>query len=338
MKRIIIITDSGRQQISGVATALSHRKEILEKKGFEVLMIHPDFFTTIPLPIYPECKMAIFSSKKLEEMIKEFEPDYIHIETEGALCASARSLCVKNGWAFTTSYHTRIPEYIALKSSILEKVSRKYMRWMHSKSRRIMVTTQSLKKELEALHFKNVTLVSLGVDTNLFKRNPFATPPKGLKKPIFTFLGRVSPEKSVDMFLACDLPGSKLVIGDGAEKKKLQKEFKNKALFVGYKKGQELINLLSVSDVFVFPSKTETFGLVMIEALACGLPVAAYNVHGPKDIITSGFDGFLGENLKKNALKCLKLKPENCRKTAMKYSWKESAEKFIKNLVPIDAP
>jgi len=174
----------------------------------------------------------------------------------------------------------------------------------------------------------------------LFKKNPKAKIPDklvkaGLKKPVFTFLGRVAPEKNIETFLKCDLPGSKLVIGDGPQRKDLEKEFKGSAVFVGRKKATEVADLLSISDVFVFPSKTDTFGLAIIEALACGVPVAAYNVQGPKNIITNGVDGFLGGSLKANALKCLNIDRKNCRKTAMKYSWDNFTDEFIKNLVHI---
>jgi len=281
--------------------------------------------------------MAIFTKFKLGKMLKQIKPDYIHIATEGALGLAARTACIKRKWAFTTSYHTRLPEYIEVRTKIksLEKLTWKYLHWFHSKSKKVIVSTPSLKKELEEKKFKNVSVLPFGADLELFKKNPKAGIPKELKEPIFTFLGRIAPEKNIRAFLECDLPGSKLIIGDGPARKSLEKEFGETALFVGSKKGQKIVDLLSISNVFVFPSKTDTFGLVIVEALACGLPVAAYNVYGPKDIITNGKDGFLGPDLQKNALKCLNINPENCRKTALKYSWDNFTKKFIKNIVHI---
>lgn len=185
------------------------------------------------------------------------------------------------------------------------------------------------------MRFKNVTVLPFGVELDLFKKNPKAKTPKSFKKPIFTFLGRIAPEKNLKAFLKCDLPGTKLIIGDGPQKQNLKKKFKKHTVFVGKKKGQEIVDLLSISDVFVFPSKTDTFGLVLVEALACELPVAAYNVHGPKDIITNGQDGFLGNDLAKNAIKCLDLDRKKCRKKALQYSWDNFTNKFIKNIVHV---
>jgi len=268
-------------------------------------------------------------------MLDRIKPDCIHIATEGTLGLAARMLCVKNHWKFTTSYHTRLPEYVAIRVRHLRKATYDYLRWFHYPSHKVTVSTDSLKKELEKNGFKNVVSFPLGINLKFFKKNPKAKTPRNLKHPIFTFLGRIAPEKNIRTFLKCRLPGTKLIIGDGPQKSELQKEFGHEAVFVGCKKGKALTDLLSISDVFVFPSKTDTFGLAIIEALACGLPVAAYNVQGPNNIITNGLDGYLGTNLASNAKKCLKLNPEDCRKTAQKYSWDTYVEKFIKTLVHI---
>lgn len=335
-KKIIIFTDTWLET-SGVITALHYKKKILEKKGFDVTIVNPGPFFTLPLPTYKEIRMA-FPRKKIKEIIERKKPDYIHIETEGSLCLAARLVCAKNNWKFTTSYHTRMPEYVGMRFKHLKEPTYKYLRWIHSKSERVMVSTESMKKELQKKGFKNLVVVPLGVDTKLFTKNTKAQLPKDIKKPVFTFLGRIAPEKNIETFLKCNLPGSKLLIGDGPDRKKLEEKFKGKATFVGFKKGQDLVNLLSISDVLVFPSKTDTFGLVIVEALSCGVPVAAYDVQGPKDIITNGVDGFLGEtakDLEKNAKKCLKLKAKDCRKKALTFSWEKGVEKFIKNLVYI---
>lgn len=194
-----------------------------------------------------------------------------------------------------------------------------------------MVSTESLKSELEISGFKNVVVVPLGVDVNHFVRNPASPLPK-LSKPVFVYFSRLAPEKSPEEFLRLKMPGTKLVIGDGPDRKKLEKKYGKENMFVGYKRGQELVDWLSLADVFVFPSRTETFGLVVLEALACGIPVAAHDVMGPRDIITEGKDGYLSENLAEAAMKCLSLSRDDCRAKAIQYSWEHSAEAFIKNL------
>ncbi len=334
MKKIAIITDTWSKNTSGVVTAILLAKKGMEKRGFKVHIIHPHRFSNLPLPYYPEIRMAFLPMWKLKKILERIRPDYIHIATEGTLGLSARMVCLKNGWKFTTSYHTRLPEYVAIRISYLKKTTYDYLRWFHSQSQKTIVSTDSLKKELEKNGFKNVVSFPLGINLKFFKKNSKAKKPKNLKSPVFTFLGRVAPEKNIRAFLKCKLPGSKLIIGDGPEKEKLQNEF-SKAIFVGYKKGRALIDLLSVSDVFVFPSKTDTFGLAIIEAMACGLPVAAYDVQGPNNIITNGLDGCLGKNLTVNAKKCLKLDFENCRRTAQKYSCDTYVDKFIKTLVHV---
>lgn len=336
MKKIAIVTDVWLGVTSGVTTAIKHKKRLLEKKGFKVLIIHPGPFFKLQLPIYKEIKFA-YPIRKMKKMLKQMKPDYIHIETEGPIGLAARQACVVNNWKFTTSYHTRVPEYLELwfHSKMLKKLAYKYFRWFHSKSQKIIASTSELKRELEEKKFKNLVASPLGVDINHFKKNFSAKVPKDLKKPIFVYLGRIAAEKNIMAFLNCDLRGSKLLIGDGPQKKSLQKKYKGKAIFVGYKKGTELVDLLSISDVLVFPSRTDSFGLVILEALACGVPIAAYDVRGPKDLITNGVDGFLGDNLEENAKKCLKLHYKDCRNKALKYSWEKSISDFIKHLVHV---
>lgn len=335
MKKAIIVTDTWGKP-DGIVITILQSKKGMEKAGMKVKIIHPKLFMNFPLPTYPEIKLAILTGEKLKEIFTEIKPDFIHIATEGPLGLAARTFCVKHNLKFTTSYHTRLPEYTRVRLNIdaIEGIMWRYMQWFHSKSERVIVSTNSLKKELEQHKFKNVKVIPLGTKLDLFKRNTKAIIPKNLKKPIFTFLGRVAPEKNIEAFLKLDLPGTKLVIGDGPDRKKLEKEFTENTVFVGYKKGQEIVDLLSISDVFVFPSKTDTFGLVILEAMACGLPVAAYNVQGPKDIIKNRKTGYLGNNLKANAIKCLTIDKKDCRREAEKYSWDTFTKKFTKNLVP----
>lgn len=334
MKKILLITDAWKPQVNGVVRVFEKIIEQLENTGkYRFIIIHPGLFKTVPMPTYPEIKLSLFSKRKIKKIILEEKPDYIHIATEGPLGVNTRKICIKLNLSFTTSYHTRFTDYVNLRFKFISpKIVYKYLRWFHNKAEYTMTMTNSMKEELEYHNITNLRMWPLGVDTNLFKKNSKAIIPKKMKTPIFTYLGRIAVEKSLEDFLKLDLPGTKLIIGDGPDRKKLEKKYNKNTLFVGYKHGQDIVDLLSISDVFVFPSKTETFGLVIVEALACSLPVAAYDIQGPKDIITNGVDGYLGDNLKENALKCLKLNKKNCRKTALKYSWENSAKLFLKNL------
>ena len=331
MKSVVFVTDV-YGVINGVVTWLTNMKTELEKRGIKVTIIHPGQFLGVPLLFYPDIKLSIFARRKMNKLIAEANPDAIHLVTEGPLGLAALQVCKKNHWKFTSFYHTRLPEYILdyapLRLKVLKSGAYRYMRWFHNTGTHTLVASKSLKAELEERGFKNLAFAPQGIDLKLFKRNTKAKAPKGLKKPVFVFMGRLAPEKSIEDFLDAKLPGSKLIIGDGPSKTKLQKKYQA-ARFVGFKTGKDLVDLLSASDVYVFPSKTETFGLTIVEALACGLPVAAYNSTGPKDIIRSGTDGYLGPDLGKNALKCLALSRAACIKKAKKYSWKNAADAFL---------
>lgn len=336
MKNIVIITDTWEDKnTNGVVIYLLNIKSRLEKQGFQVSVIHPGQFRHLSLPTYAEIKMSLSTRAHMERAIMDTHPDYIHIATEGSLGLVARSACVKNKWKFTTFYHTRFPEYVAIRFKLLEQPAARYMKWFHGASACTMVSTESLKNELEQKGFKNMVVSPLGVDLDMFHKNPNAKTPDGLSHPLFVFMGRIAPEKTIEDFLECELPGSKMIIGDGPSKILLEEKYQNKTLFTGLKSGTELVDLLSVSDVFVFPSRTDTFSLAIIEALACGLPVAAYDVQGPRNILTNGYDGYLGENLKENAMKCLDIDRANCVETAKKYSWDHAVTEFLKNLAAI---
>jgi len=331
-KKILIVTDAWAPQVNGVTRVQNAHISALEKQGHEVRVIHPGQFRTVPMPMYPEIRLALFPRRRIAKIIDEFRPDAIHLVTEGPLGWAARAVCLSRNIPFTTWYHTRFQLYVNVRFRGLLGPVHAWIRRFHSKAIRTMVSTESLKKELESTGFKNLAIVPLGIDTELFKRN--LTPPSfSLSKPVFMYFGRLAPEKSPEDFLKLKLPGTKFVIGDGPDRKKLEEKYGKENKFVGYKHGQELVDWLSLCDVFVFPSRTETFGLVVLEALACGIPVAAYNVMGPRDIITSGEDGYLGDDLREAALKCLELSPADCRKKAEQYSWEHSANEFFKNLV-----
>ncbi len=335
MKRILLVTDAWAPQDNGVVRVQDVYISFLKARGYEIVIIEPEQFKTIPLPVYPEIHLAFFTRRRIAKMVKELQPDAVHIMTEGPLGWAARSVCMKREIPFTTWYHTRYQLYVDVRLHGLLRPIYALLRRFHSTAVRTMVSTESLKRELESTGFrKNIVIVPFGIDTELFVRNPVPPPPAGgpLAKPVFVYFGRLAIEKNPEEFLKLELPGTKLVIGDGPLRPMLEKKYPEAYFFGRYKVGEKFVDQLSLCDVFVFPSRTETFGLVVLEALACGIPVAAHNVMGPRDIITHGKDGFLSENLQEAALKCLELSPTDCRKKAEQYNWEYSADEFLKNL------
>ncbi len=331
MKKIVLVTDAWAPQVNGVTRVLEAHINELNARGYETTVIEPGQFRTAPLPMYPEIRFALFARRRVLKLIRELQPDAVHIVTEGPLGWAARSACLGLGVPFTTWYHTKFQLYVDVRLHMFLGPVHWLMRRFHSRAVRTMVSTESLKKELEASGFKNVVVVPLGVDVSQFIRSP--NPPlPSLPKPVFAYFSRLAPEKSPEEFLKLKLLGTKLVIGDGPDRERLEKKYGGGNTFVGYKRGQELVDWLSLCDVFIFPSRTETFGLVVLEALACGIPVAAHSCMGPRDIITEGRDGYLGDNLAESAMKCLALSRAECRNKALQYSWEHSAEAFIKNL------
>jgi len=333
MKKLILVTDAWHPQINGVVRVLEEMKKRLGSE-YEITVIEPSAFATIAMPMYPEIRLALLPGRKVARLIEENNPDSIHITTEGPLGMAARRYCINNNLAFTTSYHTHFHLYITARFHFFKKSVYAWLRRFHGAASRTMVATDSLKRALEIEGFNNLVIWPLGVDTDFFKKNSTPDTPQ-LKKPIFLYVGRLAVEKSPEDFLALQLPGSKVVVGDGPDRTALESIWGSQALFVGYKQEQELVDWYSSADVLVFPSRTETFGLVSVEALACNLPVAAYDVMGPRDILTPGVDGVLGPDLQKNAIECLSLNRDNCRKKALTYSWAASAESFKEALVDI---
>ena len=334
MKKILFITDtwSEHENLNGVVTWIRNVKKELEKKGHSVTIIHPSLFFSIPLPTYKSIRLSLFTQKKIRKIILNENFDSINISTEGPIGFSGRKICKKYKIKYNTYYHSKLPEYVHVRLPIFfsKKITYTYLKWFHKHSHNLTVSTQTLKNDLEKNGFKNIIINPLGVDTTIFKRNDKSKYLDNIKKPIYIYLGRLAPEKNISAFLKCNLPGTKVIIGDGPDKKKLEKKYKENTLFLGEKRGQELVDLLSKGDVLVFPSKTDTFGLAIIEAMACGLPVAAYDVMGPRDIITNGKNGYVGDNLEENIIKCLELKKEDCISTAKNYSWEKTVENFLK--------
>ena len=333
MKKILFVTDTWVPQVNGVVQALSALAATLTARGYAVSIVEPGQFATVPLPGYPEIRLALFPRTRIKKILKEARPDAVHIMTEGPLGLAARTVCISQHIPFTSSYHTHFALYTQARAiGIFMRPVYWYLKRFHRKAAATFVSTESLRNELETAGFrKNIIVVPLGVDTERFVRNP-APPLPALPGPVFLFFSRLAPEKSPEEFLKLALPGTKLVIGDGPDRQKLEKKYGRENMFVGYKQGEELIDWLSLSHVLVFPSRTETFGLVILEALSCGIPVAAHNVMGPRDIITDGKNGCLSEDLRTAALACLDLSPADCRTKALEYSWNHCADAFLSNL------
>jgi glycosyltransferase involved in cell wall biosynthesis len=323
--RIAIATDAWSPQVNGVVTTLTQTKNELQRLGHVVLMITPEGRRTIPCPTYPEIRLALFQRRKVAGELDAFAPDCVHIATEGPLGLAARHYCRKRRLSFTTSYHTRFPEYVRARAPVPLSLSYAFMRWYHGAAERVLVATDSMQRQLEARGFEHVVRWSRGVDTNVFRMEPRVT--YALPRPIWINVGRVAVEKNIEQFLRLALPGSKVVVGDGPDRARLEREFPD-CHFLGYKFGAELAAQLAGADVFVFPSRTDTFGLVMLEAMACGLPVAALPVTGPTDVVTDGATGALDEDLARACHRALGLDRETCRRYAESRSWQRSTEQF----------
>ena len=328
--KILIATDAWYPQVNGVVRTLSHLREELLDENHEVFILGPDHFLSFPCPTYHEIKLA-WGLWDVGPRIERFRPDAIHIATEGPIGLATRAWSVLKRFPFTTSFTTRFPEYCHARFRIPLHLSYAYFRWFHAPSSCLMVSTPSLEREFRERGFERLGRWSRGVDTEEFKPLPRRKAP--LNKPVFLYVGRVAIEKNLPAFLELDLPGSKVVVGDGPARQELAELYPD-VKFAGVLKGRDLVQAYSDADVFVFPSLTDTFGIVMLEAMACGLPVAAFPVVGPRDVIESGKTGFLSQDLRAAALACRDLSRETCRKTALKQGWRNSAHQFLDNLHP----
>lgn len=328
--KLAIVTDAWQPQVNGVVTTLSRTQQALEAMGHEVRVVSPEGFRTIPCPTYPEIRLALLPGRRIAAALAALEPDAIHVATEGPLGSAARRYCNARGLAFTTSYHTQFPQYVRQRLPIPQQWSYAYLRRHHGSARRTLVATEHQRRDLVTHGFRNVVLWTRGVDTELFK--PLGRDTLDLPRPILMYAGRVAVEKNLGAFLDLKLPGSKIVVGDGPDRAMLERHYPN-AHFVGYKFGIDLARHLSAADAFVFPSRTDTYGLVMLEAMACGTPVAAYPVTGPIDVVTSGCDGVLDEDLRKAALAALEIDRNACRRTALERTWERASAQFLSHLV-----
>jgi glycosyltransferase involved in cell wall biosynthesis len=329
--RVVIVTDAWLPQTNGVVRTLSTTVERLRAEGIDVHVIAPDDFRTRPCPTYPEIRLALFAGRAVGRKLRELQPAAVHVATEGPLGLAARNWCLRSGHPFTSAYHTQFPEYIRARAPVPLSVSYAFMRWFHGAATRTMVATPSMQRRLEARGLRNITRWSRGVDSELFR--PLCKEFLELPRPIWLYVGRVAVEKGIEDFLTLDLPGTKLVVGDGPARAMLEVRFPE-ARFVGYRHGEDLVRHVSACDVFVFPSRTDTFGLVMLEAMACGLPVAAYSVTGPIDVVVDGVTGVLShDDLETAAMDALDLDPVDCREHALCYSWEACTRQFVNALV-----
>ena len=330
--RILIVSDAWHPQVNGVVRTLTKVTAELAALGHETRVISPEGFRTIPAPSYPEIRLALRPGPRLAREIEAFRPEAIHLATEGPLGWAARRYCMKRGLPFTTSYTTRFPEYLHARWRVPLAWSYAVLRRFHNAGAGTMVATDSMGCELAARGFTGLLPWSRGVDTEHFRPQPKAFLP--FPRPIWLTAGRVAVEKNLEAFLSLELPGTKVVVGAGPQLEELRSRFP-RAVFAGYRVNGELARYYAAADEFVFPSRTDTFGLVMLEALASGVPVAAYPVPGPLDVIGHSGVGVLDEDLARACRAALEISPEACRRYALQYSWERCARLFIENLRPI---
>jgi glycosyltransferase involved in cell wall biosynthesis len=330
--RILIATDAWRPQVNGVVRTLTSLARTASALGGDITFLTPEGFPSVGVPTYPGLRVALPNRREIAARIEAAVPEAIHIATEGPIGWSVRAYCRRHGLAFTTSYTTRFPEYVAVRSIIPVSSGYAVLRHFHSAAATTMVATDSLWQELSARGFRKLSFWTRGVDTELF--NSDHPVPLDLPRPIFMTMGRVAVEKNIEAFLSLDLPGSKVVVGDGPQRAELARKYPN-VNFLGEKTGADLTAHLAAADVFVFPSLTDTFGVVQLEALACGTPVAAFPVTGPLDVIADRPIGALDQNLRDACMRALTMSRQACRNFALERSWENSARQFIGNLAEL---
>jgi glycosyltransferase involved in cell wall biosynthesis len=329
--RIAIVTDAWFPQVNGVVRTLNKTISLLQSWGHEVLCVNPGDFRTMPMPTYPDIPLALFPYSKVKKLLDEFQPDAIHLSTEGPLGWAGRRYCLRHNFPYTTTYHTRFPEYVRLRAPIPLALSYAFVRRFHGKAVLTMVATSSMKQTLEEHGFKNLAYWTRGVDVDHFV--PLEQSALDLPRPIAVYLGRVAVEKNIEEFLKLKLDGSKVVIGDGPALEELKQQYPE-AHFLGYRENGDLAKHLASADVMVFPSKTDTFGLVMLEAMACGVPVATYPVEGPLDVIKNGLNGWMDDDLQTAMDNALSVNRNSCRQFAEGYSWDACTQQFFSLIQP----
>jgi glycosyltransferase involved in cell wall biosynthesis len=329
--RVILLTDAWQPQVNGVVRTLERVSEYMRSQGFAVEIVHPGIFRTIPCPTYPEIRLAVDAHRRLPGLVESFNPDAIHIATEGPLGWIARRYCRRSNRPFTSSFHTMFPDYVHARIRFPKAWSYAALRRFHAAASRTMVATASIERLLKERGFANLVRWSRGVDTDLFRPRDKSFLPD--PRPIQLFVGRVAVEKNLEAFLSLDTPGTKYVIGEGPMLQDLRRRYPD-VRFPGTKQGEELARYYAAADVFVFPSRTDTFGLVLLEALASGVPVAAYPVQGPNDVVGDAPVGCLNEDLGEAVRRALTVSPDLCRAFALRHSWLASHQQFVENLAP----
>ena len=333
--RIAIATDAWTPQVNGVVTTLQNTRDALIAAGHEVLMVTPEGRRTVPCPTYPEIRLSLFPGRAIRAELDAFDPDCVHIATEAPVGLAVRRYCIRRGLPFTTAYHTQFPEYIRARFPIPVAWTVAALRWFHGPAARTMVPTEGIRRVLLGRGFTDVVIWTRGVQTDVFR--PDDPVRYDLPRPVWVYVGRVAVEKNIEAFLELELPGSKVVIGDGPDRARLAEEYAD-CRFLGFRFGRELARHIAGADVFVFPSRTDTYGIVMLEAMACGLPVAAYPVTGPVDVVQPGVTGVLDDDLERACTAALALDRAACRRYAESRSWEHSTAEFLSNLAPRSRP
>ena len=329
--RILVATDAWHPQVNGVVRTLAMMAEAAGELGAQVDFLTPESFRTFGLPSYRDLRLALPRPARIAELVAASRPDSIHIATEGPIGVLVRRYCRKHGLPFTTSFHTRFPEYVSARAPVPESWIWATLRWFHGASDAVMVATPALARELRERRFRNVVLWPRGVDTKLFHPREVTV---RQAKPVFLCVGRVAVEKNLEAFLELDLPGTKVIVGDGPARAMLEQKYPQ-AVFLGTLQGERLAEAYASADVFVFPSRTDTFGLVLLEALASGLPIAAFPVSGPRDVIGDAPVGVLSEDLREACLAALGIPRETCVEFAAKHGWEASTRAFLDNMACI---
>ncbi|SAK63113.1 group 1 glycosyl transferase [Caballeronia hypogeia] len=327
--KIMIVTDAWEPQVNGVVRTLTQTTKELTALGHRVELLTPLEFRTIPCPTYPEIRLSLMPGQRVKQRIDAFEPDALHIATEGPLGLAARAYALRQKLPFTTAYHTRFPEYVKARFGIPLSLTYRFLHWFHKRSQAVMAPTPVVKSDLEKFGFTNVVLWTRGVDLDIF--HPMDSKVLNTARPIFLYVGRVAVEKNVEAFLKLDLPGSKWVAGEGPALAELKSRYTT-VNYLGVLSQPELAKVYAAADVFVFPSKTDTFGLVLLEAMACGTPVAAYPVTGPIDVLGTDGPGALNHDLREACLDALKIERADARAWAERFSWRAASEQFASHL------
>ena len=338
--RILLVTDAWKPQVNGVVRTLATVVETLERRGHTVKTVTPDQFRTLPCPTYPEIRLTMNPFGPVRRAFDSFAPEAVHIATEGPLGFAAWRLCRRRAIPFTTSFHTKFPEYLHSRLRLPIAWGYAWIRRFHAKAARVMVATATIERELQGWGFTNTVRWTRGVDTELFRPRPEAEVPEALRdlpRPLLMYVGRVSVEKNIAAFLDSSNEGTKIVVGDGPQRASLTRDHPD-AVFVGEKYGEDLAQYYAAADAFVFPSRTDTFGLVLLEALASGTPVAAYPVPGPLDVVGDSPAGCLDDNLTKATAQALSIDRALCRQHALGFSWDRCVDLFESYLEPVAPP